>query len=68
MEFIKQFSKLYHIIFYCVHIDLNSWKNVLPRMNIDFYCKFKRIVIIYCHHYCRSCELGIQTYHLMHQI
>jgi hypothetical protein len=38
MEFIKQFSELQHIIYLnCVHIDLDSWKNVLPRIYIDSY-------------------------------
>jgi hypothetical protein len=38
IEFIEQISKFQHIIyFYCVYIDLDSWKNVLPRMYIDLY-------------------------------
>jgi len=38
IEFIEQFSKLPHIIyFYWVYIDLDSWKNALPRMYIDLY-------------------------------
>jgi hypothetical protein len=38
MEFIKQFSELQHIIYLnCVHMDLDSWKNALPRMYIDSY-------------------------------
>ncbi len=38
MEFTKQISKIQHIIyFYCVYIDLDSWKNVFLRMYIDSY-------------------------------
>jgi hypothetical protein len=38
IESIGQFSKLPHIIYsYWVYIDLDSWKNVLPRMYIDLY-------------------------------
>jgi hypothetical protein len=38
IKFIKQFSKSQHIIyFYCLYIDLDSWKNVLPKMYIDLY-------------------------------
>jgi len=38
IESIEQISKFQHIIyFYHLYIDLDSWKNVLPRMYIDLY-------------------------------
>jgi len=67
IKFIKQFSKLQHIIYvYCVYIDLDSWKNVLPRMYIDLYIVNRNeIVVIYCHG-CWHNKLGVETYILLH--